>query len=389
MARSITRVSFLQALSFGSVGAVFPFLALELNRSGLDTWQLFFALTAAPVLRLIGAPLWGWLADRSGGTRRSLLIAAGVATLGAILLTGTTDWALVGAAVVFAVGRSGAGPLVEAVSIAAVDRDPGRYGAIRRWGSIGFMLTVVLCTIGRDSLDLSPLWAGAVLATGLFILISASPSTASEAQPPLRERPPLNDWVIWAVLSVSGLHFAGVALYDSFFMVHLSNLGFGTVWFGLAVFLGITTEIIILTIGGRLIQGLGARWLLVAAVVLFIPRWLVTALGSELWHLIPIQATHGIGFGAYWLASIALLNERIPERFNASTQGLLAASAGGVGALLGNAIGSPIVKMGDSSWLFWSATALSVVATLIALAVAIFATPTPSDQLPISVERKK
>ena len=40
MSASPVRLSLLQALSFGSMGAVFPFLALELRSAGLGGWAL-------------------------------------------------------------------------------------------------------------------------------------------------------------------------------------------------------------------------------------------------------------------------------------------------------------------------------------------------------------
>lgn len=374
---STVRASALQALSFATVGAVYPFLALELTSAETSGVVLLLALVSAPLLRLFGGPIWGWLADRMGGVRGPLWTSGIIAVVGVAILLGVQGPAVIAGTLILAAGRAGAVPLVEAASVAAVDRDPGRYGAVRRWGSAGFMLAVIIAATSRDWTGLSPLWIGLVLAAGFVAVSLTMPRIRVQAA-----RPRLTEWLqlardplVLATLLTSALHFAGVALYDGFFAIHLKALGMSTSWLGLSIGLGIGTEIVVLSAGAWFLGRLGARWLLVAAVLIHIPRWILTALGQDALWLIPVQAVHGFGFGAYWLASIAILTERAPRHLDASVQGLLAASAGGVGALIGNLVGTLVVERAPTQALFWTATGLSVGATLIALAIASLTRP--------------
>jgi len=386
--RVLVRVSALQALSFGVAGAVYPFLALELRQAGIGGWVLVCALISAPILRLVGGPLWGWTADRLGSTRAPLLLAGGLAVLGTLAVWGLPGALVIGGTVVLALGRAGATPLVEATSVHATDRDPGRYGAVRRWGSAGFMLAVIAGSLGRDHLGLSPLLLAAVLGVALLLVALGLPRVEVRDRTRAPIGPLLRDPVVWLVLGTSALHFAGIAMYDGFFAVHLERLGLPTGWLGLSIGLGIATELVTLSMGGWLLARLGPRGLLLAAVLISAPRWLVTALGTEAWMIVPIHVVHGFAYGGYWLASIALLTERAPERLTGSVQGLLAASAGGVGALIGNLAGSTIVEHLPSAALFWTALGLTGGATVLALGVGI-AGRSPGAQSAISVERKK
>lgn len=371
---STARASVLQALSFGSVGAIYPFLALELKAAGIGGTVLFLALVSAPILRLLAGPAWGWLADRLGAVRGPLWAAAGLALAGVALILGVDGPLILAGTVLLAVGRAGATPLVEAAALDAVERDTGRYGGVRRWGSLGFMLAVILAGVGRDATGWSPLWIG-LGCSGAFVAMTFTLPRVQAAPSPTGLG---RDW--WAlvrdpgvlvVLAISALHFGGVVLYDAFFAVHLESLGLGTSWLGLTVGLGITTEIVVLSVGGWLLRRLGSHWLLVAAVAIHIPRWLLTALGTDVLTLVPIQAVHGFAFGGYWLASIALLTRRAPERLNGSVQGLLAASAGGIGALIGNGLGTVIVESAPTAMLFWTALGMSVIALVLAGGLAV------------------
>lgn len=370
-ASPLLRVSLLQALMFGAVGATFPYLALELREAGVGGWMLVVALTTLPVLRIVLGPAWGAVADRIGRVRPVLLVAGVLAAAGVALLLALPPWLVLLATTLLALGRTGVLPLVEAASVDAVDRDTGRYGLVRRWGSLGFLLAVAIAGITRDWTGLSPFWLGTLLSVALIVVAL----TLREA-PPVERVPVLpalltlgKDPIVWGILVASALHFAGIAAYDGFFAVHLEALGHGTTWVGVAVTLGIITELITLTLGTWMLRRFGAGPLLIAAMAINVPRWILTALGTEPWMLVPIQVVHGFGFGAYWLASVSLLSRRAPERLTGSVQGLLAASAGGVGGAIGNLLGGTLVESATTDMLFWTTAGIGVVATLVAVGV--------------------
>lgn len=372
---TLPRLAVLQALSFGSMGAVFPFLALELRGSGTTGVALVVAMTAIPVARLVLAPAWGAGADRLGRVRPVLLAATALTILGTVGLVALPAFLALGAALLLAAGRAGTGPLVDASSLNAVDGDTGRYGTLRRWGSLGFLAVVLVAGTVRDTLGLSPLWLGAALGLALLAVAAGLPAGVPPERRPLL--PALlrlaRDPGVLLLLAASAVHFAGISLYDGFFAVHLEAGGHGTTWVGVATVLGVGVEVVVLSLGAWLLRVVGPRTLLVLTMALNIPRWALTAALVSPWLVVPLQAIHGFTFGAFWLAAIALLSARAPRDLTGSTQGLLAASIGGVGAGIGNAIGSTVVEGFDSRMLFVVATVLAAIAT--GLAVGAIAAP--------------
>ncbi len=367
--RLSARLGLLQALAYAGIGAVFPYLALDLRGRGVAGVALVAALVAAPTLRLALGPAWGLATDRLGQTRAPVLLAGALVLIG--LATLAPDWgaaAAVGAVWLVATGTSGLSPLVDAATLRAVDHDPSRYGAIRKWGSVGFLLAVFAAGALRDAWGVPPVLLGVVL-TATFVLVAAGlPAGAAPDRPPsplallraLRAPAPL------LLLAAAACHFAGIALYDGFFSVHLDALGHGTTWAGVAVALGVGVEVGVFAVAGPMVRRVGPPALLLTALGLNLPRWLLTAWFTDPVPLVATQAVHGFTFGAFWLATVLLLDRHVPRTMTGGAQGLLAAAVGGVGAGMGNLAGGAIVQLLPTVWLFGTAAALAAAATVLA-----------------------
>ena len=105
--------------------------------------------TVQSATRLFAPYAWGWLSDHTGERVRLLRLGAGVALLCSLGL-----WFELSGPVLFAVlllmftHTSGMMPMSEAVLAQIVSRDGRldvrRYGRVRVWGSVGFLLTVLV-----------------------------------------------------------------------------------------------------------------------------------------------------------------------------------------------------------------------------------------------------
>src|SRR5262245_657901 len=96
------------------------------------------------VARIVAPHLWGWLAD-AHGRHTPLLRATTVAGFVCFLGVATGDgfvW-LFAVLLLASFFLSAALPLLEATTLAHLDEDTGRYGPVRVWGSIGYIVAVV------------------------------------------------------------------------------------------------------------------------------------------------------------------------------------------------------------------------------------------------------
>jgi PPP family 3-phenylpropionic acid transporter len=109
--------------------------------------------------------------------------------------------------------------------------------------------------------------------------------------------------------------------------------------------------------------------LFLVATLVGMARWLAMEQTTSGELLVGLQGLHGVSFGLFWIAGVAIMNRRAPSEVAISAQGLLAVAVGGVGSAIGTMGGSWIVTEMTTTDLFVGAQALSIVAILGAFAV--------------------
>ncbi len=357
-------------LAVGSIGALQPFLMVTFAREGLDPTTSSAMMALFPGAFLIAAPLWGWLADRTGRSTPWMRIAAVGAAAGSIALTfahGAMAIAL--SATVLAMCRAPLGPLVDVATVHAPGSRPEDYGRIRLWGSVGFAAGVGLVGLGIDAVPRLPMIAGTVLICAAAVFTFALPDPGGAGVLTLGQRP----WRLLrvpgmaALLGASVLHGVGLATYDFFFSLHMERLAGPPGLTGIAFAIGVAVEVGVMAAAPVLLRRFGAARMVQVAVALAIPRWLVTGLIDDPFVLAATQALHGVSFGAFWIGAVSLVAERAPGNLRNSGQGLLMAANAGLGPLLATLLAGTTVASVGTHGLFLIDAALAVVATALAV----------------------
>jgi PPP family 3-phenylpropionic acid transporter len=347
----------------GSLGSLHPYLALALADAGADAATIPLIVAAFPIARLTAGPLSGWIADRYARPDLVLQVSALTAGVSALALGAAPNWVMMGASVyALAFCRVPLFPLIDVQIV----RTSGGYGPVRVWGSVGFVLAVLGVGLYVDALPrLSAAVAGgALLATGLLALTlpKGGPSTRDPLFPAMKRLlaiPALRP--LWLL---SALHAATLSTYDHLFSLHVAALGLSAKVTSAGVAAGVGMEILVLAAGPRLLRRLGPAKLILIAVVVTIPRWLITGTTSDPVLLAGIQTLHGVGFGCWWIGGIGLLAERAPEDLRNSAQSLFVWSAYGVGTLAAMGLSAVMLSAMDSSRLFLALSVVSAAAVV-------------------------
>ena len=160
---------------FAHIGFFNPYLPLWLKDLGLGLVAISLLTSLQSLTRLFAPYAWGWLSDHSGERVRLLRLGASVALLAGSLLF--LDLSVAGLALVLLVMFSHTGammPMSEAAMSHLVSRDGGfdaaRYGRVRLWGSLGFLLTVFLAGRWFDAHGLSDFPAWTVVTLALLVV---------------------------------------------------------------------------------------------------------------------------------------------------------------------------------------------------------------------------
>jgi MFS family permease len=78
---------------------------------------------------------------------------------------------------------------------------------------------------------------------------------------------------------------------------------------------------------------------------------------------------HALGFGAFYLASIAIVDEEAPAKVRASAQGVFSAFVFGIAAALGLSLAGVVTRHLGMRGVFAVATVASVAGALLSLAI--------------------
>lgn len=325
---------------FALLGGVAPFLSLYFESLGFSPARIGELVAIPMLMRCIAPNLWGWLGDATG--QRLLIVRVG-ALLTALCFAGIfwrqDYWWLAAIMALHSFFWHAVLPQFEAITLAHLGSQSARYSQLRLWGSVGFILTVVLLglLLQRAGMAVYPM-----AMFGIMLLIAV----CSTLVPPPPRQP--------ASAAVAGdgflrrlrqpgvpAFFVAVALmqlshgpYYTFLSIHLEALGYSRGLIGLLWALGVLAEIVLFMFMHRLLAWISLRQLLVVSFALAALRWLLLGtLAEEMLVLLFAQLLHAATFGAFHVASIHLVQQRFGERYQGQGQALYATLAGIGGAL--------------------------------------------------------
>ena len=368
--------------AFGSVTfAYFAFSGLFITYAPLWLQSLGFGALAIGSLasmqsatRVVSPYAWGWLADHTGSRALLLRWAVGLSLLCALGYLGWHAWPwLVAVTVALFLCTAGVLPISEAALADHVNRDgvldAGRYGRVRVWGSLGFILAVAGSGVLLQ-------WLGVAHFPLLVIALLALLLGAAWRLPTLREaahahgsaagaltvlrRPE----VAWFFAGVFFTVLAHAALY-AFFSLYLASLGYATGTVGLMWALSVVIEVGWFWFQGRWAHRASLHaWLVLAALVTMLRFAATAALGDVVWVLVLAQCLHAITFAAQHTACTGLINRYFPGRLRGRGQALYAVLGYGASGVIGGVAGGALSEAYDYPAVFWAAAGAGGVSAL-------------------------
>jgi MFS transporter, PPP family, 3-phenylpropionic acid transporter len=376
---------------FVAVGAAFPYLPVHYRALGLDlgTIGLLAALSAAT--QLVAAPAWGGLADLFPRSRLTLPAAALVAASGALALAVAREPVPVTAAVVvLSVGLAGISPVLDARTIELLGADRARYGRVRAWGSISFVVSAAVCGPLLDAWGTGALFLVYVPCLALTALIALSvPRRATTRHVSLRRGASqlIREPRMVRFLVGSLLVWASLSAVNGFYSIQIVALGGGTSLVGVAWVLGALVEIPIMWTFPRLAVRFRAERLLVTGSVIFAARSLLAAFAPNAAVLVAVAPLEGAGFGLFFVGGVGFVAARAPAGLSGTAQGVYSATSG-MAAIMGAAAAGLIASALSIPGMFAVAAAVGLVAAIVVADAVRGSRPSPAtgpDAAPVAV----
>ncbi|MGL1832811.1 MFS transporter [Rhodocyclaceae bacterium SMB388] len=342
---------------FAFIGAFAPYFTLYLQSLAFSATDIAILMSLMQLMRIVAPNLWGWLSERAGVRMPIVRVSAVASLLGFCLFFATTDF--VGVFVAMALMSffwSAALPLVESTTFNHLGGEGHRYGSIRSWGSVGFIVAVLLIGYALDHLPVSSLlWMSTLILASIVLSAMLLP----EAPRPLESRTAeslvttLRQRHVQALFGACFFMSAAHGALYVFYSIYLVDNGYGKSLVGWMWTLGVVAEIGVFMLMPRLMKRFGARHILIFAFVAAIVRFLMIAWGvDELAVLLVAQLLHGATFGAYHAAAIALVNLWFPGKLQSRGQALYGSLSFGAGGMLGGVLSGFTWDSIGSAWTY-------------------------------------
>src|SRR5687768_7095701 len=297
---------------YAALGAYTPYVGRWVDSLGHGGYVVGGMLGLWYGTRIVAPPAWAALTSRSPRPGAWFVAGCALATaLFACFLFTRSAWALLAVMALFGVFYNAVMPQFEAMTLTALGPAPERYGRLRVWGSVGFL--IVAGTYGA----LLDRFGGAAfpwLAMPLFVLMLASAWPHRHDLPPpatatlgdaghLWRRPGVRRFLLVALLMQ-----VGFGPFYVFYTLHLQAAGHSGGTVGALWALGVVIEIALFWQAPAPIARYGAPRLLLACVGTTVVRWLLVALFAPSLPIMALaQLTHALSFAVFHACCMRLM----------------------------------------------------------------------------------
>ncbi len=348
---------------FGVLGIFLPYFNLYCHHLDFSGFQIGL-LAAARSLTLVFLPLiWAMLADHYGLRR---IIFIGCNLMSAVIWLGylyTTDFALMlSITVMYGIFHAPIISFLEAFTMDILGRAKKSYGRVRVWGSLSFIVTVLvfgwIIDLYSVEVILPAVFIGSALHAVLTLKMPAPPHRARETF--LRKIKLLIERRILIFLFSALLMIVSHGTYYGFFSIHLENLGFDSTFIGICWALASIAEILIMVNSDRIFSKFSLEQVLVLSFAIAAVRWLILSYARSAQIILLAQTLHAFTYGAFHIASILFIDRLMPKAAKTLGQAVNNAGTYGLGMMLGVFLSGVFFEQVGAPVLFAACSLLAV-----------------------------
>ncbi len=333
------RISIAYALMMMGSGVQLPFLPLWLNAKGMDNASIAGIIAGMMAVRVLGAPLFAWVADHFGNRKLVIQLCAGFAFSAYMLLAISNGFGpITTMALISAFMFAPVFPLTEGFSVDGSAAHGLDYGRLRLWASVSFLMGSMVSGALLTVLDpLTTAWLIAI-AQGLAFLatlfLPEEPVVKTDAAQDEGKLTGLRELFFassFPVLMVAcGLAQASHGMLYTSSSLHWRSLGFNSFDIGLLWTVAVTCEVALLAFSNVLLDTLGPTRLLLMGLMGGMVRWVVMASFSSYALMMMGQSLHALSFASAHLGTMYFIRRMVPTEIRNRAQGLYSALSGGV-----------------------------------------------------------
>lgn len=324
---------------YAAVSFSMPFIILYFQELGFTGAQIGLLTGIAPLVTLVGAPLWTGLADAKGQHK----LVMSITILGAVVFSFAfpfynTIIPIILLVFLFSLFSAPINAFADSATMTMLAGEKNMYGRVRIGGTIGWGVMAPLAGLIIQSYGLKWIFWGYATVMVLTLFVSQKFTFGSNlTNAPIRwdVRKVLNNrrWAMFLVLGfIGGMAFTSV---NSFLAPYMEELGANQSTVGIALTISTLGELPVLFFANRLLKRFGSYSLLrlgmaVTGIRLLLYAWFNFPVG-----ILVFQLLNGMTYPLVWVAGVSYADENAPQGMKATAQGLWGAMVFGFGAAAG------------------------------------------------------
>lgn len=335
------RISGFYFFYFATLGILVPYWGLYLQSIGFLPLAIGQLMALLMLTRIVAPLIWGWVADHHVQRMRVVRLTAWLTLIsfGGVFL-GQSFWWLAVIMTAFSFFWHASLPILEVSTMNHTAAQPGAYGRVRLWGSIGFIVSVLV--LGAVIEDFGPRWVLPALLLcmlGIALYSMSLPETriADADVHPGRFRDAIMRPQVFGFLLACLLMQVSHGPYYTFYSIYLDNYGYSKTVIGALWAFAVICEIGVFLGMQRLLARWALRPVLLASFVLAALRWLMIAYFPEsLSVLIVAQSLHAASFGAFHATAMQMVHRFFIGRHQNRGQAVYGSASFGIGGAVGS-----------------------------------------------------
>ena len=355
-------------LYFGVLGIFLPFFNLYCYHLGFSGFRIGILSAVRSVVMVLFPIIWGALADRLKARRPIYILCNFSSALIWALYLFTVDfWPMLVITVFYGMFYAPIISFLEAFTMDLLGREKKSYGRIRAWGSISFIMIVLV--LGKI-IDLYSVEIIVVLVLAGSLMLSTISTRIPDIQiaPKKRLTPgarSLIDRRALVFLFCAFLMLVSHGAYYGFFSIHLENLGYGTTFIGLTWALASAAEILVMIRSDRIFKRFSLEAVLIFSFLVAALRWFILFFAQSAPAILLSQVLHAVTYGTFHMASILYIDRLAPDKAKTLGQAVNNAVTYGLGLMVGFFFSGYLYEITGSFVLF-------IISCLIALSGGLF-----------------
>ena len=325
-------------LYFGVLGLFLPYFNLYCYHLGFSGFQIGVLSSLRTLTTALFPMVWGALADKFFVRRPIYIFCSFISTAIWALFLLTTDFkAMLVITIFYGIFYAPIISFLESFSMDLLGSKKTRYGHLRVWGSISFILTVVVVGRAIDALSTEIIviliLAGSMAHAVLSLNIPTAKKTrksdfSSGVRALLNRRVIIFQFCAFLMLVSHGTYYG-------FFSIHLDNLGYSSTFIGIAWALASIAEIFVMINSDRIFKRFSYENVLIFTFLVAGLRWIMLFYATSAWLILISQLFHAVTYGAFHVASILYIDKLTPDDAKTLGQAVNNAVTYGFGIMVG------------------------------------------------------